>query len=862
MAKTLETDIKEFIAAQPYWSQYLCCELLKGTLISEPVVEAAFQYLLEDLKLLESTQKPQLSTGNLTNSPTEHKDNLILSSLSNVEGVNALKEKQCLEFCPNLTIVFGANGAGKSGYIRLLKNVFYSKDREKILENINLKSGHKTVSADFLFISDNNPIPLRIPDDTNNGIFNQFAVFDSKIAKMHLCNRNDFSFRPAGLRLFNEYNTSLEKLFTRLQKEIDTKNIINVFAEDDIFPGESEIKTFLSSLSSKSKLDNLKKHLPFTEEDKLNKYETEKKYDDLKISIAQKDKAIKDLKNIKQLLEAKRKILKNLNLWINQIQLNEVNSSITDYLTKAEISKTEGIENFKTDKIKNIGSPEWKKFIEAAESFANTQGEENTYPQFGDYCLLCHQPITDEKTRNLVLSYWKYIKSIAEQEAKTSLDNLNRIKKGYEQLNIENLFPESDTLTVWLKENHANTLNNYLQVLTIQKKIANEVISSIETKKNFTISSEQLDLKLIDSIDTSIDSQIKSFEEDTQIKALAELLKQKTYLAHKEKLQARFKDVKKLHENMVWVSKANLFNKQSFKSQSTSTEKKFSKQYFNADYIKSFNNECELLNGKFGIDIDARSSDAKSNRQLFLKGKDPSLVLSEGEQKVIALADFIAETNITGINRGIIFDDPVNSLDEERKYEIAKRLASIAKDKQVVVFTHDLVFVSNLINFVSDLSINHDCHWIESTENEIGIVWLKNTPSYEKSYKKSGKAQDYYEKANKAQPEDKEVFIKNGFTALRTSYEALVIFELFEGVVQRFNERVSVDSLSNVYFDESIKDEILDSFYQCCRFMEGHLHSDKYAYKKPTTEDLKNEINRFNNVKKKLKDLKKAKIAS
>ena len=41
--------------------------------------------------------------------------------------------------------------------------------------------------------------------------------------------------------------------------------------------------------------------------------------------------------------------------------------------------------------------------------------------------------------------------------------------------------------------------------------------------------------------------------------------------------------------------------------------------------------------------------------------------------------------------------------------------------------------------------------------------------------------------------------------------------------------------------------------------MEGHLHSDKYAYKKPKTEDLKNEINRFNDVKKRLK---KAKIDS
>ena len=99
--------------------------------------------------------------------------------------------------------------------------------------------------------------------------------------------------------------------------------------------------------------------------------------------------------------------------------------------------------------------------------------------------------------------------------------------------------------------------------------------------------------------------------------------------------------------------------------------------------------------------------------------------------------------------------------------------------------------------------------------------------------------------------------MKSGFAALRTSYEALVVFDLFEGVVQRFNERVSIDSLSSVYFDVPIRDEIVDSFYKCCRFMEGHSHSDKYAYKKPDIQDLQNEIQRFTDLKKKLKDLKK-----
>src|SRR5690606_41969744 len=118
-------------------------------------------------------------------------------------------------------------------------------------------------------------------------------------------------------------------------------------------------------------------------------------------------------------------------------------------------------------------------------------------------------------------------------------------------------------------------------------------------------------------------------------------------------------------------------------------------------------------------------------RQRFIKGKDPSAILSEGEQKVIALADFIAETNITTINKGIVFDDPVTSLDEERKSTIAKRLVDLSTQKQVVIFTHDLVFVSSLINFAGDNGVPNECHWIVIRNGILGQVCLRNSPTYE-----------------------------------------------------------------------------------------------------------------------------------
>jgi energy-coupling factor transporter ATP-binding protein EcfA2 len=328
-------------------------------------------------------------------------------------------------------------------------------------------------------------------------------------------------------------------------------------------------------------------------------------------------------------------------------------------------------------------------------------------------------------------------------------------------------------------------------------------------------------------------------------------------LAHKEKLEARYTDIETLHKNMIWVNKANQFNKQSYKTQSTNTEKRLSKEYFNADYINAFNDECENLNGKFGIEIDSKSSDAQSNRQLFLKGNDPSSILSEGEQKVIALADFIAESNITTINKGVILDDPVTSLDEKRKNMIAKRLVSISENKQVIIFTHDLVFVSSLINNATDLNVENVCHWIESTEEEKGIVYLENTPSYDKKYRNAKPVDDFYKLAKDAGPEEREKHIRSGFAALRTCYETFVIYDVFKNIVQRFNDRVSVMSLSSVCFDDDIVKETIVNFEKCCTYMEGHTHSDKYSANKPDAKILFTEMEAYNALKKKYKQVRK-----
>jgi len=852
--ETLETEIKKFADSLQYWAKYLAGKILQGNSIQESEVCTAYTYLLEELNLIPVTTRPQITINYSGSKPGYYKQDLIFTKLESVEGVNALTENQIIEFNSNVSIIYGANGSGKSGYVRLMKKVFYSKAPEEIIKNIYLTSGHKDVSAKFTFQSTDSKIELKYPNDAADAAFMQFSVFDGKSILQHLDHRNEFEFRPAGLSFFANFTEAINLVALKLNTEIENKQSINNFA--DLFDGESEIKTAVLNLSSLKNITELKKFLPYSDKDKADKKIVENKYDELFLATKGKEQEIKNLENIKQLLISSKLQIDNLNQYFTSDNLSLIQSTIRDYIKKEASAKGEGIENFKTEKIIGIGTSEWKNFIVAAEQFAMKQKTENIeYPDNGDNCIFCQQPLLED-AQKLIANYWTFIKSVAEQNAKQTLSDLDRVKESFEKLNFDLFLPEN-SLTIWLSEKYPKVLSSLKQCLSNQKTLADNVIADISAKATNSRTELKINLTEYENIVLGIDASIKQLRDDELNIEMDKLLKVKSKFAHKEKLEMHIAKIEIFVLNQQWIKNANNISWQTLKTTTTTTEKRLSGKYFNQKYIDTFNKECDELKGNFGISINSRSSEAKSNRQLLVKGNFPSIILSEGEQKIIAIADFLAEMQCSEVNRGIIFDDPVTSLDDNRKSEIANRLVKESKSKQVILFTHDLAFVSSIVSSCDELKVNFDCHWIEKLDNNPGTVWLRNTPSFEKNYKKSGKAQDYYKEAKNLGPESREDKLKNGFAALRTSYESLIVFDLFKGVVQRFKERVSVDSLTNVYFTTEIRDELIDSFYQCCRYMEGHLHSDKYAYKKPMLENLNDEITRFDAIKKKISDLNK-----
>ena len=74
-------------------------------------------------------------------------ERLELSRLRDVQNVNRLAADQEIEFNPHLTIVYGENASGKSGYVRILKHLASVRSVEAILPNVNRANRPSTPRA-------------------------------------------------------------------------------------------------------------------------------------------------------------------------------------------------------------------------------------------------------------------------------------------------------------------------------------------------------------------------------------------------------------------------------------------------------------------------------------------------------------------------------------------------------------------------------------------------------------------------------------------------------------------------------------------------------------------------------------------
>jgi hypothetical protein len=81
---TLETEIKRFADRRPYWAKYLAERILSGNVISDNEINTSYSYLLEELNLIDKTEKSELIINYNMANVGDYKPDLLLTKLENV----------------------------------------------------------------------------------------------------------------------------------------------------------------------------------------------------------------------------------------------------------------------------------------------------------------------------------------------------------------------------------------------------------------------------------------------------------------------------------------------------------------------------------------------------------------------------------------------------------------------------------------------------------------------------------------------------------------------------------------------------------------------------------------------------------
>ncbi len=131
------------------------------------------------------------------------------------------------------------------------------------------------------------------------------------------------------------------------------------------------------------------------------------------------------------------------------------------------------------------------------------------------------------------------------------------------------------------------------------------------------------------------------------------------------------------------------------------------------DFENRLNNEYLALTEKpmssFGVALARKGSEASVTVSPQVGGKDIEGVLSEGEQRVHALALFFAELE-TCRQSVIVFDDPISSFDYNYTTNFCNRLRDFAlshSTRQIVILTHSWEFFVNVQSVLNKTNLQH-----------------------------------------------------------------------------------------------------------------------------------------------------------
>jgi len=196
----------------------------------------------------------------------------------------------------------------------------------------------------------------------------------------------------------------------------------------------------------------------------------------------------------------------------------------------------------------------------------------------------------------------------------------------------------------------------------------------------------------------------------------------------------------------------------------------------------------------------------------------------------------------------------VTSLDHERKSLIAKRLALESRNRQVIIFTHDIVFMSMIAEHAVENSVEFSSHWIRRLiDGTLGVIEKDSNPKLSnlESLKKDAKSS--VNGIDKLGEKEKEKALGSAFDYLRSATEALIREVLLAGTIKRYDDHIRVQNIEEIPFTKELGVKIAKLHGKISELGLMHDRSNEFREKQPDIEDFSKAFKEFEEIEEKLK---------
>ena len=747
-----------------------------------------------------------------------------LLAMKNLRHVNAIAKNQRLAFgAKGLTIIYGDNGSGKSGYSRVLKRACRARDQsEPIHPNANLpaaQAGNAEASFELLMAGTAKEVTW-----TNGKAAPQelsaLAIFDSRCARAYLDEENDFAYVPYGLDILEGLAQVCKQLDALIRTEY-AQNAPDTTAFADLGNDVTIVGKLIVGVSAKTKPEQVEVLATISVEESTRRDELEKS---LKADNP-KEKAAQLRLRAARIGKIAKRATESLAI-VDGAVLTKIRGLAEAY-RMAKAAAELAAQAFKEDAsvLPGTGGEAWKELFEAARVFCAEAHPGKEFPHLGPeaQCPLCQQPLNMGAER--LIRFEKFIQDEAEKNVRARRKALGDVYKIFIAQNValafeDELFAEIQALDKGL----APAVRAFEKALADRQAAIKEACVSHkwgEIAPEPPSPAPQLQA-LVDKLS----------QEATNLEKAADEKARAAMQALFNELEARLKLSKVKAAVLAAIGKYVLQAKltrclSALKTNAiTMKSTELAEKVISKELADALNGEFKALGaGNLSVSLQSRSVKGKALHKLKLElsqAKSPRDILSEGEQSAIAIGSFLAEVKIGGGTGGIVFDDPVSSLDHKRRERVANRLVQEAAKRQVIIFTHDVYFLCVLMEEAKRVGAACVTQSLSRRPEGFGVA-DPNLPFEGMGTKaRVGALRNMQQQVAKLYKTGDETEHRkhtvSAYRQLRITWERAVEEILFQNVVIRFRKGISTQPLVGVVVEDADYTVIDSGMTKCSNF--------------------------------------------